>query len=348
LSGDGPTVAARHYDGRQSTAHEVTASVQAGTLMLGAVGYPVAQVHIVEPVGRGAWRFELPDGGMLEAGPAEGAALAGSLGHRRTRIGRWERSIALAIACIPLLGLAVWAFYAFGIPLMADRAATMLPPSADKAVGVGSYEIISRATDPSSAATERIERLRKRFAEMATEIAPDRGPARLEFRDAPAIGPNAFALPGGTVVATDQLLKMLSDNEVLAVLAHELGHVQGRHALRLVLRSSGAVILAGAVLGDATTLGNALAGLPVLVTQLSYTRAFENEADDAAYRWLDHPGRSPCYFATALNKIQAMIDKASGGKHGSGMPDWMSTHPATAERVERFEKRCPAPETSAA
>lgn len=91
---------------------------------------------------------------------------------------------------------------------------------------------------------------------------------------APQIGANAFALPDGTLVVTDELVELAGDNddEVLAVLAHELGHIHERHGLRL-LRTQG------------------LSGEPlaVMLEKLEDTRAGAGKVA-AAGIWLDsHP-----------------------------------------------------------
>ena len=68
----------------------------------------------------------------------------------------------------------------------------------------------------------------------------------LEFRKSPAVGPNAFALPGGTVVLLDELVAAAAhDDEIAAVLAHEIGHLHGRHTMRHVLQTSVAGVRGG-------------------------------------------------------------------------------------------------------
>ena len=65
-------------------------------------------------------------------------------------------------------------------------------------------------------------------------------------------GAERVSLPGNIIVVTDELVKFVhSDDELLAVLAHEIGHLRARHALRLVLQQSGIAVLATVVAGDA-------------------------------------------------------------------------------------------------
>jgi Zn-dependent protease with chaperone function len=337
----GLSIVARYYDGVSSASRNETVRLTAlGLSIGGAQPIQAAALTIVEPIGQGFWQIELPDGAMLELDGTNGAALAKALGHRETPVRRWERSLKLALLAIPLLILSVWGASIVAVPVIADVATDMLPPGTDQAIGASSLLVIDRMTSTSTIPTDRRQALRQRFKAMARDIVVDPLPYKLEFRDAPSIGPNAFALPGGTVVATDQMLAILSDDEVIAVLAHELGHVEHRHGVRTVFRSFGLGILAASVLGDASTLGNVLTALPVLVTQLSYSRFFEDQADGVAFQWLSQPGRSPCDFATGLDKLQASIDARTGGKSKDSTPSWLATHPGTTERVKRFESAC--------
>lgn len=341
MTGAGLSIAARYYDGLSSASrNEIVTLSAAGLSIGGATPIQAAALNIVEPIGQAFWQIELPDGAMLELDGADGVALAKALGHRETPIRRWERSLKLALLAIPLLILSVWGASIVAVPVMADLATDMLPRGTDQAIGASSVLVIDRMTSTSTIPSDRRQALRRRFKAMARDIVVDPPPYKLEFRDAPSIGPNAFALPGGTVVATDQMLAILTDDEVVAVLAHELGHVEHRHGVRTVFRSFGLAVLAAAVLGDASTLGNVLTALPVLVTQLSYSRSFEDQADGVALQWLSQPGRSPCDFATGLHKIQVTIDARSGGNSKGATPSWLATHPDTAERIKRFETAC--------
>ena len=74
-----------------------------------------------------------------------------------------------------------------------------------------------------------------------------------------------------------------SDDELLAVLAHEIGHVRGRHAMRLVLQNSGLAVLLTALAGDAVGVTFLAVALPSMLLQSGYSRQFETEADDYAF-----------------------------------------------------------------
>jgi predicted Zn-dependent protease len=147
--------------------------------------------------------------------------------------------------------------------------------------------------------------------------------------------PNAFALPGGTIVVTDEMVAAVgSDDELLAVLAHEIGHVRGRHAMRLVLRSSGLAVLLTALAGDAVGVTFLAVALPTMLLQSGYSRQFEAEADDYAFAHMKRHGVSPQAFADVMRRLE----KETGGTlDDDAMMRYLGTHPATAERIRRAE-----------
>ncbi len=116
---------------------------------------------------------------------------------------------------------------------------------------------------------------------------------------------------------------------MLAILAHEIGHVELRHALKSVLQKSGIAIVVATVTADAATLSAAVTGLPLAVAQMKYSREFEAAADTFAFELLKRKGYSPAAFATFMERLAK--DAAPGQKSFA----FLSSHPLTAERVAR-------------
>jgi Zn-dependent protease with chaperone function len=140
-------------------------------------------------------------------------------------------------------------------------------------------------------------------------------------------------LPDGTVIATDELVGLAKDDqEVLAVLAHEIGHVHHRHSLRMALESSTVVLLVSTYLGDVTQLTTLSASLPGVYAQARYSREHETEADTFALRHLDRSGISHRRFADILRALQT----AAGPDPDRGL-QYLASHPPTSERIRRFE-----------
>lgn len=145
--------------------------------------------------------------------------------------------------------------------------------------------------------------------------------------DDPAI--NAFALPGGIVVVNAGLVAATETPEELAgVLAHEVQHVEGRHALEQMIHSAGWAAILAVTLGDVSALGG------VLIHQagsLRHSRQLELEADSEGVRNLARAGISPHGVAQFFTRMEA--EEARTG--GESVIALLSTHPATGDRLER-------------
>ncbi len=152
---------------------------------------------------------------------------------------------------------------------------------------------------------------------------------------------NAFALPGGYVYVTRGLIALANNEaELAAVLAHEVGHITGRHSAerysRGVLTSLGAGILSAAI--DQSGVSQAL-GIGSDLYMKSYSREQENEADTLGIRYLARAGYDPSAMTSFLQSLQAhsALEARLAGKKGGQSPisEYFSTHPATQSRVNK-------------
>jgi Zn-dependent protease with chaperone function len=148
-----------------------------------------------------------------------------------------------------------------------------------------------------------------------------------------------MALPSGIVVITDGLVDLAkNDEELTAVLAHELGHVRGRHLLRHILQNSVAGLLMATVTGDITSVTSLSAALPTALIDARFSRDFEREADDAAVAYLKKEGIPTRRYIDILVRLQAQLNaKNRGAVEGEEtFKNYLSTHPGTGERIRRI------------
>ncbi|MEL6875167.1 MAG: M48 family metalloprotease [Pseudomonadota bacterium] len=158
---------------------------------------------------------------------------------------------------------------------------------------------------------------------------------------------NAFAIPGGYVYLTRQLMALMNDEaEMAGVLGHEVGHVAARHSQKrqkAARRNSilGALgqIGAAVLLGDSSIgrLGQQVFGTGSQLLTLRYSRKQEYEADDLGIQYLSSAGYDPRALSTMLASLaaQSAIDARVAGRDARGVPEWASTHPDPAQRVDR-------------
>jgi predicted Zn-dependent protease len=156
---------------------------------------------------------------------------------------------------------------------------------------------------------------------------------------------NAFAVPGGYIYVTRQLVALMNNEAELAgVLGHEVAHVAARHSARRqqtaqrnsILGVLGSV-LTGAVLGDSSIgqqLSQGLLQGSQLLT-LRFSRNQELEADGLGIQYLKGAGYDPRAMATVLQSLAAQnaLSATLQGRD-STLPEWASTHPDPASRVQ--------------
>ena len=153
---------------------------------------------------------------------------------------------------------------------------------------------------------------------------------------------NAFALPGGYVYISRQLLALMNDEaELASVLGHEIGHVTDRHTAKRyntqMLGGIGSLLVA--VLTGSGQLAQ-LAGQAAQVYTLSYSRDQEYKADTLGIRYINRAGYDP--FAASdmlatLGRQDALEAKVQGREAAETTPSWARTHPLTGERVSRAQ-----------
>lgn len=327
------TVAAgTFHDGKTSASYPVRVTIADGLVHVDgddrATAYPLDAVTLEARLGDMARRLDLPGGASVMV-PAD-FELPGPVAAP-ARVERWVNEAEVrwlpALVATALLVVGLWALIVYGVPTAANVVARRISPSLEKGMGTQSLNTLDRvALEPSKLTAERQAALMARFTAVS-QLADPAGGHQLLFRASPAVGPNAFALPGGTVVLLDELVaEATDDDEIVAVLAHEIGHVQERHTLRQVLQTSVAGVLLAAVLGDVVSATSyVVAAVPTFLLNARYSRAFEVEADAFGFGLLDRAGIDREHFVRFLTRLEA--------KHGGGkMPGWISTHPRAEER----------------
>lgn len=294
-----------------------------------------------------------PDGGCVHIGDRKLDAMLAENGYREPRAVQWQRNWPRSLAALVALIVTLLSAYQWGVPLAADVLARHLPNSLEQALGDQGLEIIDRHyMKPSRLDRADQLRLRKLFSEMR-QPRRDKTVYRLEFRSSES-GPNAFALPNGVIVMTDQLVMLArNDHAVLGVLSHELGHLKHRHTLRGMMQALGAGLLINLWIGD---VSSALAILPTVLLERKYSRDFEREADQYAIDMMrgNHMPLEP--MAVLFEKMHAVStavepprrkeedDESERRNDGQGKPrpdkrnmlEYFSTHPTDQERIAKL------------
>ncbi|HQN65270.1 MAG TPA: M48 family metallopeptidase [Methylophilus sp.] len=347
------TFQADYFDGYSARASSVLVSVLTSpesAIVFESAGishrYAFSEIGVQAKLGNARRLIDLPDGGRLEASQLD--ELEAAMSSRRN--GFWglvhylENHLGWVMVALLATVFAGWMFLQFGVPSLAEYVAQSTPPSIERKLGeqvLAGFDHKMGYLSPSKVALGRQQQVRQSLTDMCAKTR-DCPEYRLEFRDGEMIGPNAFALPGGIMVVTDGLVQLAKNNtELVAVLAHELGHVKRRHAFRQSIQGALAGLILAAITGDVSSMAS---GMPAALLQMRYSRAFEMEADRFAMQSMQKACLPPRAFADILLRLtQAAAAKGDKKqvKRQDPFSDMFSTHPDTLDRVKPFMRAKP-------
>jgi predicted Zn-dependent protease len=146
---------------------------------------------------------------------------------------------------------------------------------------------------------------------------------------------NAFAVPGGFLYVTRGILTHFnSEAELAAVLGHEIGHVTARHSVEQISRAQlgGLLLGVGSILSEDVRRFGGLAQTGLGILFLSYGRDDEHQADMLGVRYALRKDYDP----REAIEVHEMLGRQTEARGGSGIPNWLSTHPSSTDRIDRI------------
>jgi Zn-dependent protease with chaperone function len=321
------------YDGRRAGEQLVRLDIRDGELCLEGAAvrrYRLADVDFGEPL-QGAPRcIELADGARCEVADERGlAALLRGAGLGESLVVRLQKRWRWAIVSLLLVVAGGAAAYFAGLPALARALAPLVPDAVvSRLSGAVLAQLDQRYLVASHLPEQQRAAIRKRAAAfLGTADTPK---WRLHFRASPRLGANAFALPGGDLVLLDALVERLEPAQIDAVLAHELGHLVHRHAMRQLIQGAVVSVALAAWFGD---VSSAAVSVGSFLLQSGYSRDAEREADAyAAHRLLVCCG-SVEPLVQALGKLDVHASRPG--------PELFNTHPDTDQRIQAIRQLKP-------
>lgn len=332
--------AGRLHDGASAASHDVVVTLAADGLHLdqggAATHVPYAELHLLDADKRTLrlGRRDAPEFRLILPAEARDALQAQAPHLRRPgHHGRMTALVAgLVVASAALAGAVFW-----GAPMAAEPLARRTPAAVEDAIGANVSAQIKLAMRPCPAATATP-------AVQATQALVDRlaaangvtGPVEVTFVRTAA--PNAIALPGRRIFVTAGLLDTVENgDEYAAVLAHEMAHVAARDGLVALYRHAGLGLMLEIITG-----GSGVAQQVVLLsgqlTELRYTRAQEQRADDRALEILAQLGHDPGALGRALARLKgATRDDEDDARFD--VPEWVESHPDIDARIRAAQAK---------
>ncbi len=321
-------IPAVYFDGKSSKKHKVSLTIEDGVVRLqGDIERecPFNAVRVSERAKHGPRKMIFADDAYLEVlDKAAFNALLSATDHQESLVVHlqqsWRATLAALVAMVAVLVLG----YLYALPLMSEVIANALPVQAERALGRESLTFLDKFFfKPSALPAAQRAAIVQRFRGLAS-TQPGAPTFNIVFRKSKG-GPNAFALPSGDIILTDEIIALVDDDEaVMGILGHELGHLQKRHMTRRIIQSSAIAAAATALFGDVSAV---VANLPTLLLDMKYSRDAEREADDYAIALFKANGLKLSSLAQVFEKL---------GKLAGSPPPYLSSHPASSERIEHI------------
>lgn len=297
-------------------------------------GARLSEVSISPPVGRAPRKLTLPDGTVFETNDYDGieqltGRTYGAVLHHFEAFR--PRLIAVVAVCLAT----AWLLWRYGLDIMVAVAVAFTPPVLIEQIDKGSLQTLDfTMAEPSKLTDEKKDEARRIYRKLVASL-PDAEQQKhsfdLLFRNMPGMGPNAFALPGGTMVMTDAFVEMFPQPDVLAgVLGHEIGHVVEEHGLKRLYRSLGLYMLIAFLAGDTGPILEDVILEGNLLLSLSFSRTQETSADEFGLTLADEAGFDPSGLKFFFEKLQKEFGKREPAQ-------WMSTHPSNSDRIKSIE-----------
>jgi hypothetical protein len=296
------------------------------------------------------WRWEWPLGAVREASagpevrlsgpaPADARVLADATAWRAlvaaARVSeRRERSRVRElrlVSVLALVGVSLTALVFWGVPAASGPLARATPVALEQSIGrniEGQVSVLFRscAGDPQGELALR---------QLGNALG-GHTPFQIDVRAVEAPLVNAFALPGGAVLVTDDLIALTeTPDELAAVIAHEIAHVEQRHVMQAVWRALGAGLLLDLTVGGGTGAGQQAVLLAGSFADLRYSRRAEAEADVRGMDMLARAGLSSEGLAPFFGRLAA----TGTSPVARDTVEWLSSHPDTLRRVRDARRR---------
>ena len=223
---------------------------------------------------------------------------------------------------VDLLGLIVFGYF-YVLPPIAEKAATLIPESFDTEIGDAFMDSFLDEND--------IDKVKTKYLGQFAAQLDLKNKKQLHYSVVKSDQVNAFALPNGHIMVYTGILEtMKSSEELVALLGHEASHVNHRHSIKLLCSNLAGYLAVSLLFSDVNGVMAVLADNAQQLQSLSYSRGFEQEADEQGLKILIDNHLNP----KGMVRLFEQLEKESK----FSVPKILSSHPLTKERKANMEK----------
>lgn len=322
------------------------------------------KIKISSRIGNTPRYINLPDGSQFETTDNDAVDTMEKKFSKNSTHGlahKLESAKTFVLFTVATVVLFAWLFVQYGIPFFSKEIAELLPEEASQYMGQGVLDVMDKSWFEKSQLSEKKQNeLRELFNNLLKNIE-DSEHYKLEFRLGGKIQANAFALPNGTIVFTDELINLAENNlEVASIMLHEIGHLKHHHSLRSTIQQFSLAMFVMVVTGDVSTSSSIVTAIPIMLVESGFSQNMETEADTFSLNYMHNNKINPNYFAVIMEKLEASylpeyseckenaksLEKKlkcikdavllNKNKNSDDMMSYFSTHPTSKNRIDRF------------
>jgi len=296
----------------------------------------MADVIVKDRLGSIPREIIVPDVGLLTIPASANVDKWLTQSTTKSTIAKLESNTSLILASSILVPAVLYVFFKFGIPNAAITFAQYVPQSMVEIASRHTLVALDKSVlNESALSAETQQQYQAQWAQIQPQLGATAPKVNIEFRQSKAMGANAFALPNGTIVITDELVTLLEHNKDLltAILLHEIGHVAHKHSMRLIAETLATSLAIDYFFGDLGALIEAFAGISNTVIQNQFSQKLEWEADNFALAHIPALGLEPDSFARAMEKLATTLPAESN------LEKFVQSHPLMRERIENARNK---------
>jgi len=288
----------------------------------------LSNIDWLSPMGKLPHEIRLPNGALITIDNHHD--LTPFFSSKNLLISRLEQHKLFCFVALLLVPICLFVIIEQGIPAAAKSVTPLVPEQALIEIDQQVMAILDKTLlDPSLLKENEKLSLADYLSNERFSSTLVLGNYTLSYRNSESFGANAFALPGGSIVVTDGLYALLKDDEqaLIAILLHEIGHVEYRHGLQLIAETAATTLLITYFFGDMEGIVETFTGTALTVIQNKFSQQLETEADTFAVEQLKHLGISPKALGDALSKLV----KSKG--NNELLEKYFSSHPSIKDRI---------------
>jgi len=289
----------------------------------------LSNIDWLSPLGSLPHEIRLPNGALLKI--ENHHDLTPFLGTKRQLISRLEQHKVFWIVALLLVPLCLYLIIDKGIPATAKAVTPLVPEQVLSEIDQQVMTMLDSTVLGESQLDEKLQLTLSDYLQsnqyLSTLMLEK---YNVSYRHSKSFGANAFALPGGNIVVTDDLYELLKDDKqaLIAVLLHEIGHVEHQHGLQLIAETAATTLLMTYFFGDMEGIVETFTGTALTVIQNKFSQQLEKEADTFAVEHLKQLGIPPKALGNALSKLV----KSKG--NNELLEKYFSSHPSIKDRIK--------------